>query len=269
MIHPVTILVPTSTIPAHPSTDRVDELVARVRSYRSLQEAPVLFMVDGLRPEQDERGATYEEYKRRLIAKCSRDPVWRGCYPLVFDSWQHCACMTRKALEYVHSPLIFYLEHDMWPVGDIPWSQMFEALKQPGVNSIRLHLWEEVFPEHRHLFPGYRVPDDICGVPLLKTLAWSQQPHLARTDWYRGLMDTYFGWKCRTGIEEVLYPAMVNRILQGVDGFADWGVYLYGPEGSLCRCATRDGREGDSKFTRWISYDGKPPVLAPPEHTYR
>lgn len=267
-LHPVTVLVPTSTIPSHPSMDRVEELVRRVRAYPAMTDAPILFMVDGLRPEQAERAATYEEYKRRLVARCNWDREWRGCYTLVFDAFEHCACMTRKALGLVRSPLVFYLEHDMWPTGTIPWSAMFKALQQPGVNSIRLSMIDEIPPGHRHLYPGYRVPVEVCDVPLLKTWQWSQQPHLARTQWYQELMDTYFGWESRTGIEEVLYCAMVNRIMQGIDSEATWGVWVYGPEGSLVRCETRDGRQGDSKFTRWIRYDGETPTWAPAPHTY-
>jgi len=267
-IHPVTVLVPTSTIPSHPAMDRVEELVRRVRGYRDLAEATILFMIDGLRPEQAERVGTYEEYKRRLINRCNWDREWRSCLPVVFDEWQHCACMTRRALDYVRSPLILYLEHDMWPVGEIPWAQMFEALQQPGVNSIRLSMVPEIHPDHRHLYPGYRVPVNVCGVPLLKTWQWSQQPHLARTDCYRQWMNTYFGWESRTGIEEVLYSAMVNRIMQKVDPEEAWGVWIYGPEGSLVRCETRDGRGTDSKFTRWIKYDGETPTWAPAPHTY-
>jgi len=268
MPSPVTVLVPTSTIPSHPSMERVTHLLHHVRHYPALSEATILFMCDGLRPEQVERGPSYEEYKRQLLHRCNWDPAWHDCLPMVFDEWQHQGCMVRRALDHVRTPYVLFCEHDMWPIGDIPWEGFFRALQRHGVNSIRLCLSHALRPDHLYLYPGHPTPAVIEGVPLLKTMAWSGNIHLARTDWYWRLMNTYFGWESRTYLEEVLYYARIDRVKQGIDPEHAWGTWIYFPAGSLCRSETHDGRESDSKFDRVIAYDGETPKGAPQPHRY-
>jgi hypothetical protein len=197
---------------------------------------------------------------------------------VIFNEWQHCGLMTRKVLEsgIVRSPTVLYLEQDMWPVGDVPWQGMVRALEHPDVDCIRLSMCPDVIPEHRHLYPGWRRPEYRNGnVPLQRTYAWSQQAHLAKTDWYRDICTTYFGLESRTGLEEVLYVAEVHHLINGIDTGKNWGTWLYCPEGNIQRSDTRDGRQSttagtfDSKYSRRISYDGPTPPGAPSPCEYR
>lgn len=269
MSSPVTVLVPTSTIPSHPDMSRVDHLVRHVRQYPALADAEILFLVDGLRAEQAERSPDYEEYKQRLIWRCIRDPAWHSCLPIVFDAWQHQGCMARRAMEQVKTPLALWCEHDMWPIGEIPWAGFFAALQRPDVNSIRLYLQPTIIDAHRHLYPGYPTPEIVEGVPLLRTKVWSGNVHLAKADWYRWLLDTFFGWESRTYLEEVLYYARIDRVAQGIDSEDRWGTWIYFPdEGNLQRSETHDGREQDQKFSRVIAYDGPTPKGAPQPRRY-
>lgn len=268
MTLPVTVLVPTSTIPSHPETERVRELVRHVRAYPDLAAAEIMFLVDGLRAEQAERAPRYEEYKRRLLHLCNWDLAWQGCVPIVFETWQHQGCMARRALDQVRTPYVLWCEHDMWPIGEIPWSGFCAALEHPEVKSIRLCLQHALRNDHLYLYPGHPKATLIDGVPLLRTMAYSGNLHFARADWFRWLMDTFFGWDSRTYLEEVLYYARIDRVRQGIDVEDDWGTWLYFPTGSLCRSETHDGRESDSKFDRVIAYDGPTPAGAPQPHRY-
>jgi len=235
----------TSPIPSHPSTEIIEESIRGVRAYPELKDAEIIIMIDGVRDEQLRYAPAYEEYKRRLIELCNWHPDFRGCLPLVFDEFTHQATMTREALKLVRTPYILYVEHDTYPDGDIPWASFFEAMKE--VNCIELSIFQMVLPVHEHLFGENQV---IAGVPLRKTLQWSQRPHLAHTEWYRWMIEEYFepGW--RTMIEDVLHGHVRT------DGWANhrkYDTWLYVPDDeNIIRSVTSNGRRGDPKYPMFI-----------------
>lgn len=259
--HRVTVLMPTSSIPAHPSTAGVEESIRRVRAYPELRDAEIILMIDGVHPDHEHRRAAYEEYKRRLLALCSWSPEFAGCVPLVFDEWTHQANMARRALEMVRTDLVLYVEHDTFPVGAIDWSGLFRAFDRRDVNAIKLSIFDRVLEEHRYLMIGD--VEDVGGVPLLRTMQWSQRPHLARTEWYRQVIPELFGRESKAFIEDVLWAVVYNRLSTRTDPFERWGLWLYAPAGDMTRSATSDGRAGERKTPMVIAYDGEQPQGAP------
>ena len=234
----VTVLIPTSPVRLHPSTVMIEDTIARIRAYPELAECEILIMIDGIRPEQEHYRDAYEEYIRRLLWLCNWDPRHRGCLPLLFHAHTHQAGMTRRALELVRTPLVLFVEHDTWPFGDIEWAGMAQALDEPGVNAIRLHIFDRVLEEHRDLYGSER--QEIAGVPLLKTSQWSQRPHLARAEWYREIIRAHFDPDDRAMIEDRVIGYAANE---------DWGLWIYAPDGSLLRSGTCDGRGDDPKWS--------------------
>lgn len=239
----LTVLMPTSPIPAHPSLHVVEEAIARIRAYPDLAECEIILMIDGVRPEQAWRLADYSEYTRRVLWRCNWDPAWRGVLPLVFDEHTHQATMTRRALEIVQTPLVFFVEHDTWPVGEIPFGALARTVENGhgGVQMLRLHYDTRIHPEHEYLMlDGGAI--DAGGVPVRRTRQWSQRPHLARADWYRNLLAEHFRLEDRTMIEDAIYGPAVA---------APWerfGLAIYEPSGDVKRSATCDGRQSDPKF---------------------
>lgn len=236
----VTVLMPTSPIPTHPSTELIESSIARIRAYPELAHAEIILMIDGVRAEQESRLADYEEYKRRLIELCNHDPRFRGCLPLVFDRHKHQAGMTIEALNYVRTPLVFFVEHDTFPMGDIPFDEIAGAMVKHGVPVVRFHIFEQVLSEHQPLYDAER--HEIDGVPFLRTRQWSQRPHLAQAWWYRRLLGEHFSANDCTMIEDCVHGPIQE---------SPWDKYqvrIYAPVGSLLRSGTVDGRQGDPKF---------------------
>lgn len=239
----MTVLMPTSPIPAHPSLHVVEEAIARVRAYPELAECEILLMIDGVRSEQAWRLPDYAEYVRRVLWRCNWDPAWRGVLPLVFHEHTHQATMTREALQLVQTPLVFFVEHDTWPVGEIPFGALARTVEHGygGVQMLRLHYDVAIHPEHEYLMLD-RGPIDAGGVPVRRTRQWSQRPHLARADWYRDRLATHFRPEDRTMIEDPMYGIAVD---------APWerfGLAIYEPQGDIKRSATCDGRGSDPKY---------------------
>lgn len=256
----ITVLVPTSPIPSHPSTSIIDQTIASIRE--QLPTAEVLVMVDGLRPEQADRAGAYDEYTRRLLRLCRR---WLNVTPIVHDQHLHQGLMTRHALEHVRTPLVLFVEHDTPIFPPIPFDQLADAVLSGDANVIRLHHEAHVLNPHRHLMLDSQ-PVDVAGVPLLRTAQWSQRPHLASTAFYRNMTAGYFGAESRTMIEDVMHGVLDHAYRTGgQDGWARWKVWMYAPAGDMKRSGHLDGRDGDSKFEDQFiyAYDGNIPPGAP------
>lgn len=242
----VTVVIPTSPVPSHPSTEMIEATIARVRSYPDLAQAEVLILVDGVHPRLEHRHADYVEYTRRLIWRCNWAPDLAGCLPVVFDEHTHQAGMMRRALDLVRTPLVLFVEHDTWPCGDIDWRGLARVVEDGagacGVRVVRLqHYGGDIHPEHRHLLvDGER--RDVAGVPLYRTRQWSQRPHLARADYYRALLAEHFGPRDRTMIEDVVHGPCAES------SWERFGVAVYAPPGDMKRSDTCDGRGGDPKI---------------------
>ncbi len=241
----VTLLIPTSPIPSHPSTHIIEETIVSIRE--QLPTAEILVMVDGVRDELADRKADYDEYVRRLIWLCRHR--WSNVLPVVFDEHQHQANMTRLTLEaQVRTPLVLFVEHDTPIVGDIDWPGLCAGVLSGEADVIRLHHESRILDDHRHLM----VDEDTvemgpARVPAMRTAQWSQRPHVASADWYRRTLDEHFPTTGRTMIEDRLYTFVATPWLER----NEWGthkVWIYTPPGNIQRSTHTDGREGDDKF---------------------
>lgn len=241
----ITILIPTSPIPSHPSTKILDETIGTVRFH--FPDADILIMCDGVRPEQEHRRDDYERYVQEVCWKANFE--WRNVYPIVFGGHEHQANMTRAALDYVRTPLILFVEHDTPIVTDEPinWSQIIPMMKDINeIDVLRLHSEALIHPEHEYLMDGPVVHS--YGVPMRMTHQWSQRPHVAKTGYYRRLLREHFPLACRTMIEDRMHSvAQVEPLAHVI------AVYHPGQTSGKCnpnikRSYHTDGRADDEKF---------------------
>jgi hypothetical protein len=231
----ITVLVSTSPIASHPDTAILDETIMSIR--QRLPRSEILVMCDGVRPEQEALTDPYNEYLRRVVWKSMHH--WGNVYPIIMGEFVHQAEATRRTLDRVHTPLVLFVEHDTPLIGDIPFGQLGDAVKQENL-IIRLHHEAAVHPEHKHLNAGPL--RSAAGVPIQPTVQWSQRPHLAQTDKYRHLIATYFTPESRTFIEDKMHG------VAHYDPWEKWRLALYHPEGDIKRSTHTDGRAGASKF---------------------
>lgn len=240
----LTVLVATSPVPSNPKTDHIEETINSVRE--RLPNSEIILMIDGVREEQKEREVDYTEYTRRLLWKANHE--WSKVYPLVFETHHHQANMTREALKYVRTPTILFMEHDVPLCEEIPFPQIIEGIKSGQANIVRLHYEAMIHPEHQHLMLD-TVPQIVKGLPMLRTAQWSQRPHVASTEFYRHILDTYFPITANTMIEDLIYGVLENAWFnRGQAGWNDFKLWIYAPEGDMKRSLHSDAREGESKF---------------------
>jgi hypothetical protein len=239
----VTVLMPTSPIPSHPSLDIISETVASVRD--RLPGAEILIMADGVADHLAERTTDYHEYLRRLAWECNH--VWSGVTPFLFDTHTHQVGMTRRILDEVRTPLVLFVEHDTPLVGDVDWVGCARAVMSGASNLIRFHHEASVLEPHKHLMVD-EVPRLVEGVPLLRTVQWSQRPHLAATGVYRTWLDARWWAESDGMIEDRMHGVVENDWLQHRDP-GRFRLSMYAPEGDIKRSTHLDGRGTDPKVT--------------------
>lgn len=254
----ITVIMPTSPIPSHPSTKVIGETLDSIQD--RLGDVPIVVAFDGIRDEQESRRADYHEYTSRFLRETN---LFRAhVVPVVMDRHGHQANAARVALTYVRTPLVLFVEHDTPLVGAIPFDELAAVVLAGEANLIRLHHEASVLEPHRHLMLDHE-PRDVMGVPLLGTIQWSQRPHLASTAFYRSLIRRYFGHRSRTMIEDVMHGVVQTAAREG--GWGMFRLFMYAPEGDIKRSTHLDGRGDDPKFDdRFvIEYDGDVPEWAP------
>jgi hypothetical protein len=232
----VTVVVSSSPITGHPSTDLIADTIRAVRAYPELSECEVLICCDGWTPDAPCSESAYEEYRRRLIEMCRWEPEFRGCLPIVHAEHAHQAEMTRRALKLVRTPLVFFVEHDTLPHGKIDFAGIARVLTETDeADLVRLNIWHAILPEHAHLYPDGDAVREVCGVPLVRTVDWSQRPHLVRTEKLVEWLDAYVEPGKAIWIEHAFYGIAIHN-------WETFRMAVYAPPGDQVRSLHSDGR---------------------------
>jgi len=228
----ITSIVPVSIIPSHPSTAILDETIASIRHH--LPDSEIILQIDGLRSERKTRKNDYDEFKNKVLWKCLHE--WTNVLPIIFDEHSHQTTMMKKTIDEVKTSAMLYVESDAPLVTDhdIDWEACLDMLEYGKANTIRFH-FEAFIPEpHEYLML------DKEG-QFLKTIQWSQRPHLSLSSYYRNIVLPFSSEK--TFIEDAFHGKVQD------DGWETHKLWIYHPEGNIKRSYHLDGRAGTRKFT--------------------
>ena len=237
----ITVIIPVSPIPSNPDTFIVDEAIANVRHH--LPKAEIIVTFDGVRTEQEDRTDAYHEHIRRFLWKHSGD---LNIVPYIYEKHMHQIGMARDIIDKINTPLVMYVEQDTPIVIDetIDWGEVCGLILSGKSNLVRFH-FEAIIPkEHKHLMIGK--PEG----GFLKTVQWSQRPHVASTAFYKRILSENFSGKSRCFIEDLMHGRVMNDWNRyGVQGWNQWKLHIYHPEGgNIKRSYHTDGRAGANKF---------------------
>lgn len=242
----ITVVLPTCPIPSHPDTAMIEEVVESVRA--QLPRAEIIISCDGVRPTMAHRAAEYEEFLFRLTRLCQK---WHNVLPVILDGWHHQANSTRAALAYVTTPLMLFQEHDCPLTGEIDWAGLCHVVNSGAVNMIRLHHETAIGEPHKHMMldePEIHIgqSDEFPkGVPIVRTVQWSQRPHLASTRFYRERVLPLFPTANPSSyLEWLLHGEVTHGIEDGMEKtWERWKTAVYYPPGgNIQRSLHLDGR---------------------------
>lgn len=237
----ITVVIPVSTIPSHPDTKILEETINSVLFW--LPNSQIIVTFDGIRKEQEDRRADYEEHIRRFLW-VYKDSI--NILPIIFDDHIHQVGMMREVIDSIKSPLILYVEQDTPLVTDehIEWDKVNKKILSGESNLVRFH-FEAVIPkEHEYLMIG----DPEEG--FLKTAQWSQRPHVASTAFYKRILSENFSKKAKCFIEDLIHGHVLEDCKKfGEQGWNQWRIHIYYPEGgNIKRSLNLDGRAGTKKY---------------------
>jgi hypothetical protein len=228
----VTIIIATSVLPSHPDTRIIDETISAIRVHFPNNE--IILQIDGLREERLSRKADYDEYKNRVLWKCLHE--WKNVLPIIFDEHSHQTTMMKETIDVINTSVMLYIEGDapLTPDHEIDWQKCLDMLEYEKANTIRFHFEASIPFEHDHLMLG--IEDGF-----MKTIQWSQRPHLSTVKYYRDIVLPFSDEK--TFIEDRFHGKVQD------DGWDIHKLWIYHPEGNIKRSYHLDGREGTQKFT--------------------
>jgi hypothetical protein len=203
----VTILIPTSPIPRHPSTDLLERCVASIRQY--FPTAHAIIMADGVRSQVEHRREQYAGYLKGLSELINEGKLGNTKLS-VFANHSQQATMTRNVLyHHVHTPLILFVEHDAVFRADPPinFTAIFDLLLKKEANLVRFYGWEDIWHEHKYLMRDELIH---LGQRFVKTVQYSQWPLVSRTDYHQELINKHVPAGQVTMIEPAVYYKVAN-----------------------------------------------------------
>lgn len=239
----VTIIVPVSPWRDNPDTSKLETTIKSIRHHFPVSEIIVTF--DGVREEQLDKFDKYQEFVKRMLWKINTEN--NNILPLVFEKHTHQSGMMREALKYVRTESVLYVEGDspLYTDREIDWDNITSLLGQDKARIIRLYNKESIPIEHEYLMYHDRdMKRD--GAYYVATSQWSQQPHIARTDTYRYIMNEYFTDESVCFIEDKFYYIIVGEIDKGQ--WDKWKFFIYLPKDRQPRSYHLDGRDGEKKY---------------------
>lgn len=239
----ISVVVPVSAIRSHPETDILRETLASVRHH--LPGAELFLCFDGVRPEQEDLRADYEEHIRRVLWAADKNDWLRPVVPYRFETHQHQTGMLRTVLDDIRTPLLLFVEQDTPLVTDEPidWAACIDLLLSGEANSVRF--------SHEGVLPDAHVPmmHGLVG-DFMRTSQFSARPHLASVAYYRRILTDYFSPNAKAFVEDLMHGVVDEAFkVDGMTGWAQHRLFLYHPRGgNLKRSWHADGRGGAPKY---------------------
>ena len=237
----ITVIIVTSVLPSHPSTEIIDETISTIRHH--LPDAEIILQIDGIRDEQLDRTQDYQEYKRKVLWKCLHE--WKNVLPVVFDKHSHQSTMLRETFELIKTPLMLYVEGDTPLVTDkkIDWQKCIDLIKSGDANTVRFHFEAQIPHVHDNLMLGEKDG-------FMRTYQWSQRPHLSSVIYYKDTVLPRIPHK--SFIEDTFHGVVMQDWYEyGMMGWHKHRLWIYYPNNgnNIKRSYHLDGRAGGLKFT--------------------
>ena len=240
-IKDVTIVIPTSVSPVHPSTEIIDEVIRSVRQY--FPDNEIILQVDGLREEQSHRKEMYDEYKNRLLWKSLHE--WKNVLPIIFEEHSHQSNMMKETIDLIRTPLMFYVEGDIALRDNlnVDWQKIMDMLDSEKAYTVRFYTFNIVIePDHMYLMKKQ-------DGDFIQTYQWSQQPHISYVWYYRDVVLP--STTPKLFIEDKYYGKLLSDCQDSETGWMDHRLWLYNPQASndIRVVNNLDGRRNLRKFT--------------------
>lgn len=244
----LTVIIPTSPIASHPDTSILEEVIANIAIHLGAPEIIITF--DGVRPEQMHLFDQYQEYIKRVLWLCNTK--WHNVVPIVFKEYTHQVGMLREALKHVRTNKILYSEHDtpLTPDCFIDFKKVCGAIDEGYADLVRFHFEANIPEPHKHLMLDTELTEVGKEFNMIRTIQWSQRPHVASVDFYKKILEDHFSVDAKTFVEDKMHSIVVEAYKrEQLQGWNRYKLWIYYPdENNIKRSYHTDGRGSDPKY---------------------
>lgn len=223
----ITVVTATSPIFSHPDTKFIYQAQESLMQIPGLAKCKKIIVFDAIRPGYEFLTELYEKYKQNVIELTKNDPVFSNTELVFCSCWSHLSGAVKEAINYVKTPFVFIHQHDLKLIKKFDLNSLLQTmLVNPNVKYV--HFWGNWNHDQWYNGPVDDYIEGVHYVPLTRSFGWSDQCHVATTDYYR-----YFVLpQCyhHGFMESVMHPALWQSISAfGMnDGHRPFGTYLYG-----------------------------------------
>ncbi len=213
------VIVATSFVRlCHPCTKMVERSIRSLKRIFGSIEPKLLFSFDY------DPNPRYIAYKERMKKKFTNATFLEATNPIGFQG------VLKQAVEMVTDPLVLVWQHDFEMILDLPFELVSKLFMHPIVKYVRMSREKIQADKWNKILDGWKRPDMfVCG-----TSGWSDNPHFARTDYYRNFiipMTRPMGGS--VGVEGFVWTEF-DKLIQQV-GFTEankkFGSFIFGAPG--------------------------------------
>lgn len=247
----ITIITTTNPIPSIPSTKILYASMKSLYQIPAFRRCKKIIVFDGIQSGFESRQNDYEEYKKNISKLTETSPYFFNTELVFCPQWSHLAGAIKQALEHVTTPYLFIHQHDFNLVKKIKLNHLLTSMHtNPNIKYVRLNSYGKNLPSNTTGF-HYRYDGDVDNfveggslIPLTRTFGWSDNDHIARTDYYRDFILP----NCKFGaMEWFLHPLFKKSLReQGPNCHLLFGTYLYGGLNDGKYIQHTDGREAET-----------------------
>ena len=203
-----------------------------LRTIPEFQSLPKIIVCDGIRDPL--QAQAYQEYKEKLKVVAATHPHFQNTTLVFCEEWKCLAGALKEAFEHVKTEYVLVHQDDFEFLKPLDLHGLLRAMDQ---NHNLKHVRLNSAPNPPFLGgpsvndPG--VDDKIEGgsaFPVLKTLRWSDNDHIARTDYYTDFVLPLIG-DAKTFMEHVLNTAEHEDLKSDPSKHSKYGTFLYGTWG--------------------------------------
>lgn len=229
----LSIVIVTSVTPTAPNVTLIDAVYRHLRATSCLERVPVIVGLH-LRPDSD-ASAVATQYERNL-----RDWVQQSTSNTVLhvSPFANAEAAFLRAILQVETKYYLFWEHDWMFCRQVPLRSVLlemERTSGPVVNYVKFNKQTNV-PHAPPRFDVLMTPCRHCEyVPLLFTPSWSNNPHIARTLFFRERCSSLLNGNetaptVNGFMEKAITKAIWRRLAAGgvVATERQWGTYVYG-----------------------------------------
>ncbi len=228
----VTVITTTSPIQSMPTTKILYATQKSLALVPALARCKKIIVFDGIKPDSNfaYRARDYELYKKHVKELTKTDPYFSNTELVFCSEWGCLIGGIREALKHVKTPFVFIQQHDFVLRKGFDLNAVVATMV--ANSSVRyVTFLSGIFRDINTWIDGWNYVDEniqgIHFVPLRRVGSWTDQSHIARTDYYREVVLP----RCPDSYMEThlvhQYKAEIER-----NGFERaheiFGTYLYG-----------------------------------------